>query len=439
MIVATSSNVLSSIYIVVFDLLLNAILAQLITGIPGKINAHQLSKPAGLFPYRSRLDKIVKYGLTKKSFSRVSSVVGTITLLLTIAGSFSIEGRSRPNYTPISAPVMTFLANSSSSYIDYTKHISPNGSLFSATYLLASHSTSCMNRGKTQVEYFSAMNSFADLETPLFSQYANNNSTCIMEEEGYEKSILYTEREISCIEELRLRTFWFPVATQVLRYNVQPIPLSVTGCPIEGVSAVGAVYKTYHVVLQLKCSKGFVLVTREYEALSELAPVGQFNTIGPVRDTPYDEKVMRSVVRFFTVPLSIYAEDLLLIAQITLKKNGIVMRRDDDLKESVVNMKWLIGTAGVAVIIVAMTGLVRIIIGFKYAKEKRNGLNSALDCIKEAQNVAGEDRLGIVWIGFRREDWSVGPIGEMDLSEGMKGEWERVDEQTLRRRLRVGR
>lgn len=437
MIISVASNVLSTIYLIIFDLLLNILLSQLITSILVKINDHHISRASGLKLSLSRLDKVVKYGFTTKVFSRISCIVGIIVLTLSILGSFSIEGRSRPKFTPISAPQVTVLANSPSSYVDYTKHISPDGSRVSATFLLAAESAQCFSTSERKVTHYSAKNSFSDLNSLLFFSLTDPNSTCITKETGHKEMILYSaKRAVRSRAEISPCRFVYFFPDEIVREKVHSMNISSFNCAAELVSAVAAYYQRYSVIIQLKYSEGFILLTAEFRVDPYIRQRSGEVTMAYVSNTLYDEKVLRSIAYMHAVNQPFDSHTTTVIARTAVKIDGLVMRRDGDLKESVVNIKWFIVTAGVAVSIVIITGMARVLIGFIIiGKPRENGLNSALSCIQGAQKVAGEDINQSLWIGFRREDWSVGPIGEMDLTEGMKGEWNVVEEQTLQGRL----
>lgn len=438
MIVPVSSNILSTFYIAVFDITLHIILSKIITSTLTIINNHFLSTPPGLLLSRSRLDNLNNYGLSTKRFSQLSSLFGILALILTIMGSFSIDGQSRQNYVPTSVPLITSFANSSSSHIDFSKHVSPDGSLASATFVAASHAARCWSIERNRLLLFPAINNFTDLDSLVLSPEAPENSTCVTEESGFEQQTATTsiEDELPPPDLLECQ-FSVDVSQVPSQQTMKNIPVEIFFCSYEIVSTVASSHSTLAVLIQVKNSQRFWLIPIDHRFLPDPTPV--LSTIRPLfpKTIAYDEQIMNSLSYLRSVGTNYTVSHLLLVAQMNVRKDGTVLKYNGEIDESEINVVWLITTAGIAVGMVLVAGIVRIVVGILYRNSNENGLNSAMDCIEEASKIAGEEGGREIWIGFRREGWSVGPVGKLDLDEGLSGVWGQLNEQTVNDRFRV--
>lgn len=426
MIIPVSSNILTISYIISFEILLQVAFSYLVSSIFVTLNNHWLAKPHGLLLCRSRLDKLVNFGLSARKVSRTFSLLGIISFILTVIGSFSINGKSSPNFVVATAPVMTALTKASSPYLDYSKHVSPDATRVSATFLLASQSMLCGSHTSFDVEMFSVMNNYSDLLSVSHSPETPSNSTCISQEFGYQNAVLYKSSQYPF--DIDLSSCNFSVAVMMKPNTHEIVNGSVFNCEAEFVSAVTANYYRIFLIMQIKTSLGYLFVFRDGGLYPNYAPIRHFMGIPHLKDTPYDDQVLLSTAYIYAVGTLVSPIDAFWIAQTEVRRNGRVLKIDGQKRESVVNEKMFMATAGMALGLFITTGLLRIGICFQFREGEGNGLCSAADCMKEARKLLREGDEGDVWIGFRQNDLSVGPVGAKDVQEGLNGAWRLIDE-----------
>lgn len=435
MIVPVSSNILSTIYIITFELILPTVLSNLITSVHTKVNSFQLSKGPGIVLARSKLDYLVNHGFSTKLISRFSSAVAVVSFLLTLIGSFSIDGLSRPHFVPITVPVITTLATSSSTFLNFSAHISIDSGLVSATFLLAFHGATCNLSNDKKVDYYSAFNNFIDLNSIQFDVFSFNNSTCVRQESGYQNAILWTRKHDAVDSDFPYCRF--SVSKHIDRNSVRNVSINVRGCKHKFVSAIAASYFFYTTVVQLKSPQGYDLFISSHSTSPENTTDIKLEKFVLRNRIPFHSRMMESIAFLDASNAGIVLETILVLAQTRVERDKTVIKNVGKEMASEVNLRLLFATAGVSLGIVMAVAFVRIVVGIVLDANEMNGLSSAADCMTEARYVAGEDGGRMIWIGLRREGWSVGPVGENDLKEGEMGEWMSLDEQKISGRLRI--
>lgn len=132
---------------------------------------------------KTKFSLFVHQGATEKNIGVLIASLCSIIYILVIAGGFSINGFSQDMFVPISAPVRIGYGRN---VIDYTEHISEDGSLVSGTFLAARDVTTCIEFGKDYVKLYSGVNDLVDVNAVKWpTETFLGNSTCLYLESGY--------------------------------------------------------------------------------------------------------------------------------------------------------------------------------------------------------------------------------------------------------------
>ncbi|KAI0558722.1 hypothetical protein FGB62_190g014 [Gracilaria domingensis] len=104
-------------------------------------------------------------------------------------GGFSIDGASRKATKFVTMPLFVAVANKASDVIDFTKHVSTDGSRMSATYLLAQKSQSCNRRNETHMLRYPVVGDLDDVDSIDRVKYTKDvvydNLSCTLDQKKF--------------------------------------------------------------------------------------------------------------------------------------------------------------------------------------------------------------------------------------------------------------
>lgn len=411
------SDIVALLYVVLIDVLLVALWEWLVRVVLSSWNAQMIYQERRRMALRTtRVSLFVHEGLTSQPMGRLAAFVSTAVVLLAIAGSFAIDGTTREVEEQV--PVLVG-AGPDKDLIDYAAHVSDDGTMVSATYLLAVDSVRCYQTNMGQISQYSTHNNVDELKLRRFSPTESGirNSTCVIQENGYRDSVAVHMMRVPNVDitGCDYRVTW-PDPTRL-----SPAQLEFRGrCPFTGldawcvrnnfpVCAVGVRYDGGGAELF-----GVILVnytgSREFASLEGASEIGAMG-----RRKKFPSRSVRSVAHLWSADASSDPFHVMLLSLFALVRGGTVLRAEVFAHETEVDEWFLTGTLGVAVCVVVSVAALAAL----RPAGGGNGLYSAGDLLRFAAAEAGcsERTVGAIRVGVSKTLPHVGPLAEGETEE----------------------
>lgn len=417
MILPVSSNLANLLYILFFEILLHYLLTLALRTLISLRNLHHLHEGflrLNPTPFHFLLD----YGLSHPP-SYPPLVIGLATLSLTLIGSFSFQGFSRNVYS--SVPVINHVsrARTDAEIIDFTKHISMDGKIFSATNVLTRNVMLCRNTSASREIVLESINSFQDVHSLSYTRNnAMHNSTCLSTRRNFRQVIQLSGYRLTSNPDLSHCNLVLPNTTSYrhLAY-IAKRDIVINSCPFTAETVWCANFLQHVCVLQgkhletdlsIRLFRFFPPSPRESYTLFDMTLFDNAMPAKGIKSLAY----ITAVDTRGGMNIGAYRNQ----AWTTIKMNGFVEKLSGEKAYTRVNVKLLAGTSGVALGILVCTGLLTMGLSMREKKYRRgtNAFNSATDCIEFARRMeAGSEEKendGKIWVGIRKRDGRVGVL-----------------------------
>ena len=367
----------------------------------------------------------VDYGITTPFLSRAATFIGTLVLILTIAGSFSIDGRTRPG-TRI-AQSLVVRARGPEEIIDYSKHVSEDGRRISGTLLLIKSATECREYNSTMTTMHSMVGGDVNLNGTVYDvDETPKNRTCRFEVQEFQENVTFRLTPIPAdVEGCKFiydRTgrdsgIWLSNAT-------------IRECEIEAVETWCAKFLQHVCITQARHSEGYLHITALLE--NEFGPQDSSSIVPYVYEKADDKRVLQSMAYLYAMRVHPAFAALRIMALSVVRLNEPVeMLRMGRVQETVINL-WLLGfTAGTALLVTVFMLVVTLLLWKENTKDMKlrdcKGVSSALDAMLFAASIAlGNKDYEVpkdgILVGVSRRVPHVGPLRDFE-------EWDLLNEQ----------
>ncbi|KAI0564342.1 hypothetical protein FGB62_27g18 [Gracilaria domingensis] len=385
----------------------------------------------------TRLQGVVGFGITSKKSARLTSLLGCAALILTVIGSFSIDGASRKATKFVTMPFFVAVTNSTSDFIDFTKHVSTDGSRVSATILLARMALSCSVWSETEYQNYPAVGDFDGLESIDSVVHPRelilSNFSCTAEEEkfvGVQPFSVDSPYIEDVDESCRLNTSLSRGQDSLWQGNFS---LSCDG--IEILEAWCASFQF------LACSMRVRQGTRQLYMYTVPGVAGQTPQLRLLTWTAFQSfpsQFLKSAA--YLMGTGWPDEQAFYLSRVDIKRNVPVEVEDGDVFETEVSVPLFLSTAGVVTVGTVMVCVVALISWRQHVVKRglsgKNGFNGAMDILLLAAEMGADEEeiaaKGEVVVGVSRGEPRVGPMFESSVGSN------KFDEHGVDGRLRRG-
>lgn len=347
---------------------------------------YQLRQPLHL--YSTRLAIFSPSPLTSPLLSRISTVVLILVLSLFTLASFAFVGESQPYYQTKTVPLL--LTKASNKFLDYRLHLSSNGRFASAVFLYLFRNFCHSGNGGLTVLYASFVDLPGDIDEvkwPLLSTKISN-FTCVTQENGFRNmQILNVESSNQTVFDLSLFCG--------LPLNLKELPPKFSGevklSPNISILSPGCTGRQHSMHCSLHIQKTCVLTLNMTNYFTILFTwEDERHGLQKAGDGFKTEKPLPSLALSSLAYLSDVLQDRHLAREmihLTVKRNGQVQADDGFKRVTVVNMRWLLSTGGIGLLICLFVLLweVRAWCVVGRGREKYNGfcsLDDAEACLR---------------------------------------------------------
>lgn len=430
-----SSNIISGIYDVLFEILLPILLGLFVRSCLSSWNVRCLfHKNQTIRLEGTRLAVFVDTGLSTRTASRVLATVGGLIVLLTIAGSPSINGVSRPATAIVTGHTVITNATSPDELIDFTKHVSEDGERASATYHLAMEAVKCRTLNSTLNVFNPSIGQIEDLTSVnvLRFNHVANNSKCWNEGDGFKAKVLTSSRVLkneTLFSECFVEQFDFTnSSSKMWRQNIV-----LRNCAANMTYVWCATYEHPYCIGPAISAEGhsvIYLLLRQGE--QPLFLPEQPNTADMVvSDYAFHEKSIKSMAYLFSIPGPLMYTEYWVMVRSAVKQNVRIPKyvTDELVQSTEIDAILFSCTAGLALISTFAIALVAFFLWWQNVqmpgRKECNSLNSAEDAMRCAVANAFHKpdyqipREGIL-VGVSRKRPHVGPIRAFDEEEGVE-------------------
>ncbi|KAI0559061.1 hypothetical protein FGB62_169g40 [Gracilaria domingensis] len=348
------------------------------------------------------------------------------------------------------AKIVVLISNESSDGIDFTKHVSADGSRVSGSYILAHTVWSCTRINETNVINYPAVGSFEDIDRIAYNLKDPFNITCAFEKNGFVSTsvtdpqtfYMYEDNEkesnVSDTDEITepcpYRLDEFPT-----NYGIKQVNVSYEAGNCEGTDILEA--WCGNLALQL-C----VWYLRKGERYFMQAYVAEGPDLAWFDELPLSKALTRQTLQSVIFLLSTGVERSLFHAlgmtRVRIKRNMSVEVLAGEVQETVVLVSLMVCTAGVVTVV---TGLMSLVSFWQWRHnvvkrglKGKNAFQSATDLIQVAATVAqGEEDFAssaALSVGVYGDKPRVGPVAETNIGdpeiqeEMVEGRWRRRGE-----------
>ena len=385
----------------------------------------------------------LEYGITTPLLSRTMAVTGTIVLLLTIVGSFAIDGETGTGTKSVIAKSVVVRARGFEEAIDFSKHISESGRRVSGTLLLARAARVCGEVSTTTITAYSMVGGEMNLDSTVYDvNEPVANSTCRSEVDGFQEHIIFQLKLLSGMGVVEGCKYDMTAPTEG-DSGVWPGNATIRGCELEAIETWCANFAQSVCIGLARHSEGFLhLVRVGVNGSGPLHPVRVIPVFYGIAD---DKRILQSMAYLFAVGFESDFVILRTMAWSVAKMNEPVEILTGAEPKTLINI-WLLGfTAGTALLVTVFMVVVTLVSWKKnsFDKELRgcNGVSSALGVMVCAASISrGEDDYEVpkegILVGVSRRVPHVGPLHDFEERDLLNDQGNVYDERELEGRDR---
>ena len=436
--ISVGSNIVAGIYFVLLEIVLFILLGYAIQVYLSCHNLRRLHKGKELILVKNtRLSVVVDYGITTPFLGRAAAITGTTVLFLTIIGSFAIDGSSRPALKTAIAKSVVLHADPEE-LVDYSKHVSTDGTRVSGTYLLTREVSRCSGSNGTMSIMHSMVAGQFDLDSIVYRvSTIPRNVTCRVKHNGFQDHALPSEKVILGVSPEGCK-YSLPFSSR--ESGVWSDEAQITGCKFQAVQTWCARFTNYVCVTQARHSLGY---TKIYAILESIVPLGPITWDKEIYETAADERVLQSLAYLLATGVDYRISALRAAAISFVKVNEPVQILSGKINETDINVLLLALTAGTSVFV---TLLLAVLAFWSWRKDVvgvnlrgYNAMNSATNAMVCAASIIREDadykvpKEGIL-VGVSRRAPYVGPLRDFEEQELLDDQGLKYEEDEIRGR-----
>eukprot|EP00178_Gracilaria_changii_P015771 TRINITY_DN4433_c0_g1_i1.p1 TRINITY_DN4433_c0_g1~~TRINITY_DN4433_c0_g1_i1.p1 ORF type:complete len:471 (+),score=57.28 TRINITY_DN4433_c0_g1_i1:158-1570(+) len=441
--IAVHSNLISGLYFIIFETLLPLFLSFALQKLISAYNLHTIyNRKQPLHLTKTRLSIVCTYGISSAKHARLASILGSLVLLLCILGSFSIDGRSRRATTLNNAQYFITAASGDDEMIDFAQHISANGTMVSAAYIMARAASNCRVQNVGTRIMFSAVGSY-DGDINLISHARSSlpsNLTCAYEQNGFRNGATFVQEHTS--QERR-----FGRDCQLFNEYSETIA-NDSSLALARKRRNGTIWEAR---AHIRCSKGDAEVMQTWCAsfenllcLSQVRLDGRFFVMFQVFESAiafpraviiaprYTEqaersRTMQSAVFLMARSLNPDVAGALGLSRVSIKRNTKVEMDAGEVLETEIIVWLIIVTAGLATVLTLSVCILALIRWRQYVVQhglkEKNSLSGAMGIMSLAAEVVGDDHGeglisdGVI-VGVNGNERRVGPFAKEKIGGG---------------------
>lgn len=382
-----SSSVVSAVYAILFELLLPVLLAWLVRILLSSRNLKLIYHDRKRFRLGpTRLALFSDQGLSQIATGRIIASITTVTILLAVAGAFSINGISRRETLPRKVRLLADAA-SPEEVIDFKRHISEDAKLISGTVLLLQQ-WCYASVGNKRVTY-AKVNDIPDIHTVKWpSSMTMVNSTCLTRDSEFVEQIVRNDtlaEEDPSIEGCGL---------QIKAATSSPLAearSTLTGeCKLELIETWCSHFRKLSCVTLLKHSKGYIISHHDFGNTLRNSTQMVENIVLDNRFMLHklNSQQMRSISYLLDVGFGIALGKATDMVSETLRTDTSVMAYGDGIQETDVDVTLLSMTLGSALCITVLIGIYAIFSWERHvrhpSRQKYNRFHSTADLLAYA-------------------------------------------------------
>lgn len=432
MIIAAHSNLISGLYIIGFELLLPLVLSFFLQRLISAQNINTLyNRKQPLRLAKTRLSLFCNYGLSTRNHARIASLLGSAVLVLTMIGSFSINGNSRKAIVLKMAHLRVSPSIRDKDVINFMEHVSPDGLSVSATFAMARDASVCFVSNRTSITRYFAVGSYDGNMSALadYNSFNTLNISCANARKGFVKGTLIHEQfrfERSLILKVLdyCKHAYLPIRNRTGMWQGEAI-VNCNGTMAEVMETWCARYSYYICVTQLEMDVGFSLW------YAKLGPTGVMHSRIPYyySEIAASTKMMQSTAHMMATGVMHHFGKAETMSRLSIKSNVNVQVESGDEFQTEVSTWLFLSTAATAVMITAMVCIWALIVWKMYVVGRelkgRNTVSGAMDIMLLAAAVArdGNGRRealenDIVVVGVNPDNAHVGPLAPAVVEGG---------------------
>ena len=439
--ISVSSNIVAGIYFVFLELLLVLLLNYAVQMCFSYHNLRLLhQKKQVIFVKGTRLSFFAGYGITTPLLGRVAAIIGTIVLLLTVIGSFSIDGSSRPGMKTVIARRVVLLASQPEELVDYLKHVSADGLKVSGTYVLANSASMCIKGNRTVSSWYSMMSDTDNLKLDSMEYSPSEsprNASCLYEEEGFRDRLLLQEhRKLKTRPGGSCHYDQLPSAPREL--EVWSATIRIQRCKFIAVHTCCAKFQSFFCVTEAKHPLGYSVIVFYFQR-GERKP--DVFVDGIYLQSPFGKRALQSLAYLLATGVGPGIANARHVARSYVKEDEPVQKLvEGDIAETNINIWLLVSTTGTSLSLTFI--FVVIFLGFgrkdMISGNLRgfNAMSSAMDIMACAASSAHGDEdsevpIEEILVGVSRRVPYVGPLADYEEQELLDGRGVTYDESEI--------
>eukprot|EP00178_Gracilaria_changii_P002999 TRINITY_DN14402_c0_g1_i1.p1 TRINITY_DN14402_c0_g1~~TRINITY_DN14402_c0_g1_i1.p1 ORF type:complete len:494 (+),score=41.38 TRINITY_DN14402_c0_g1_i1:1619-3100(+) len=436
MIIRAHSNIVSGLYVMVFELLVPLILGFALQKYISTCNHRALRNGKhSLRLTTTRISAFADYGITSRARARLTSSLGCFALVLTIVGSFAIDDRSRMSTTFVNAQLQSAITNTSNNIIDFTKHVSENGVRVSGTFLFSSSALVCHQVDSSEELFYSAVGSFdEDMESLSYlrTEVPTVNYSCAYARNGFVNGVQVREKYFDRIE---FDLNCLPVSNITVRESsVWQVNASSSCSDVEILGFWCANFEKLVCVMQVGIDQRYVLIV----VTRGVGNSASLRRRESSQNYMMHSRMLKSAAYLIATETFSGFTEAFALSRMSIMRNSLVEVEAGEVLETEVSSGLFLGTAGVATVITIIACLVSFLNWREHVVKNdlsgKNSLSGAMDVMLLAATFVGNGECvgtneGVV-VGVSGHEPRVGPL------LGMKVGRTEFEEQHVRGRLR---
>lgn len=387
----------------------------------------------------TRLSLITGYGVTTPFLGRAAAITGTVVLLLTAIGSFSIDGSSRRGTRTMIARRVVLQVSRPEEVVDYSKHVSADGFRVSGTYVLALAASHCDKINNTNRSWYSMMTSTDALNLNSIEYPPSvlaTNISCRLQIEGFQDEVIQSGdllRNDSVSDGCTFKQSRLTVRESAVWSETAQID----GCELYATQTWCANYSVIACVTQTKHPKGFSTVhwtSRSVVLRSSLHWEKFYSKI------PDERRALQSLAYLVATRVEPRFERLRRVASSFVKIDEPIQELAETIEETNINIWLLVFTAGISLFLTFLFVLLAFAAWRKnmICEDLRgfNAMSSAMNFMACAASIAcGDEDSEIpgegILVGVSRRVPYVGPLTHSEEQELQDGQGVMYDENEI--------